>query len=120
MNRRLDFTPEDAKKILAGIKTETRRRIYRPYTWFKPGDTFAVDSKSFRITAIDRQRLGDITEEEVAREGFVRGGEFVDRWLKLHLSYHPLEEVLVIKFEPAGEQTKAMDRNLEITPSLLA
>jgi hypothetical protein len=101
--RRLFFKPEMAEKILAGIKTETRRRIRRPYTWFRPGDTFAVGSESFRITAIDRQRLGDMTEEDIRREGLNGRSEFVDLWARFYGNHDSEEEVLVLRFEPARE-----------------
>lgn len=73
--------PGTADATVTGVKTVTRRRVNpgRSCRW-KPGRTAHVYRRDPRtgeppfglveIVSVRRERLGDITDDEVAREGF--------------------------------------------------
>lgn len=51
---------------LAGVKTEQRRDGVYGY----PGESFELDNRSFEITSLTHERLGDMTNEHARAEGF--------------------------------------------------
>ena len=75
-----NFTkPED---ILSGRKTATRRATAYGA---KPGDIFSAGRiGSFRITAVYRQQLGDMTEEDAKKEGCDSLKDFKALWQRMH------------------------------------
>lgn len=52
--------------VLEGRKSQQRRDGVYAY----PGETFELDGVAFRISALFRQRLGDMTEADARAEGF--------------------------------------------------
>jgi hypothetical protein len=75
-----NFTkPED---ILSGRKTATRRATGYGA---KPGDTLlAGRTGRFRITAVYRQQLGEMTEEDAKKEGCDSLKDFKALWQRMH------------------------------------
>jgi len=108
MRRQLKFMSDSARKILEGLKTETRRRLTPRNLHFKAGDTFVVNGHVYRVVSTRIQRLGEMSNEEIAREGYNNREQFADDWRKLHprKGYDPRQEVLVLRFEPAGVQNR--------------
>ncbi|MEM2105002.1 MAG: ASCH domain-containing protein [Candidatus Bathyarchaeia archaeon] len=89
--------------ILQGRKTQTRRihkyelTVGRTYgirsTWFeKP-------KAHIRITRKFRQRLGDITETEIRKEGFDSLENFKQAWKAIHGDWNPEQTVIAYEFE---------------------
>jgi hypothetical protein len=76
---------------LAGRKTQQRRDGLYAY----PNETFTLDDVLFRVTAVERQRLGDITEDDARREGFPGLGAYKDLILRMHAGMPWDEEALV-------------------------
>lgn len=96
------------ESVLSGKKTQTRRRI-KPERKFiyRVGKTYAVQPKRgqpavarFEVTAIRKQRLGEITHEEALAEGFASVADYQKLWRKQYGSFDPNEEVWVIEFKP--------------------
>ena len=104
------FTKENIELISHGLKTETRRIWKKPHV--KVGKTYQCrtsryaktpeDSPYIKITAMRKERLGEITPEAAKREGMDSGlkvFQFRELWVKLHGLWDPDQEVYVIDFE---------------------
>lgn len=100
------FKQEHVPMILSGRKTQTRRKwkkprakvgsIHQAKTGFKKDDTFAL----IRITGIRHEAMGDISDEDVYREGYDSREAFADIWRRIHgTDPDPTEVVTVIDFE---------------------
>ena len=63
-----------------GIKTQQRRDGV--YGW--PGEEFELDGMVFVITALTRERLGDMTDEQALAEGYPN----LDVYKEIILSMH--------------------------------
>ena len=110
------FKRHHLRKVLSGDKTQTRR-CHR-HTW-KIGKTYAIRDRWFSkpqghitVTRKFRQRLGDVSLEDVQKEGFNSLEEFKQEWIKLHGSWSPEQIVICYEFkltdprnheEPKGE-----------------
>lgn len=102
------FKPEHVGLILSGRKTQTRRvwkksrarvgAVHKAKTALFSPDHFAL----IRITGLRRERLGDITLEDVRREGYDTLEEFKAVWVRINGSWDPELEVYVVSFELAG------------------
>lgn len=100
------FKPEHVPMILSGRKTQTRRKWKRPRvcvgsihkakTGFRKNETFA----RIRITGLRQERLGDISDEDVPREGYDSRETLADVWRRIYgANSNPDEIVRVIDFE---------------------
>jgi hypothetical protein len=99
----LIFKGEHLDKILSGTKTQTRRasrpkvkvgqsvRLRRGYSKYL--------SESIIIQNVYTQRLGEITKEEIQKEGFNSHNEFINAWSLLYGSWTPDKIIWVIDFE---------------------
>ena len=95
--------------ILSGRKTQTRRvwkkprarvgAVHKAKTALFSRDNFAL----IRIIGLRRERLGDITLEDVRREGYDTLEEFKAVWVRVNKSWDPELEVYVVSFELAGK-----------------
>ena len=90
------------QKILRGEKTQTRRRGSRLY---KVGHVYKVQRSRYSrgdikilITRRYRQRLGDITSEEIHKEGYSTLEEFKQAWIDINGYWNPEEIVTVYEF----------------------
>jgi hypothetical protein len=88
--------------IREGRKTQTRR--VHKYTW-RLGGVYAVRTSYFgkpegyiRIVRKFRQRLGDISAEDVQKEGFSSLEEFKQAWIAIHGVWDPDLVVTVYEF----------------------
>jgi hypothetical protein len=101
------FTKENIELIRQGKKTETRRIWKKPHV--KVGKTYQCrtsryaktpeDSPYIKITAMRKEKLGEITSESMQREGTNDLPEFKELWGRLHGSWNPDQEVYVVDFE---------------------
>jgi hypothetical protein len=101
------FRPQLVEKILAGEKTETRRKVgpdgKRRY---RPGRTYAVQPgrtemgvARIRVLSAEPEALKEVTEEGARREGFGNRAEFLDYWRGLYGAADPEQAVWVVRFE---------------------
>ena len=97
------FRPELVPLVLDGRKTQTRRLGVFEYT---PGRDYAVQPGRgkhavgrIKVTAVRRERLGDISQADALREGFASRWEFIAYWRDLHGSWEPDLKPIVIDFE---------------------
>jgi hypothetical protein len=63
---RLIRHPKLIAAALAGTKTQQRRDGLYAY----PNETFELEGVTFVVTAVERQRLGDMTDADAQREGY--------------------------------------------------
>ena len=66
--------------VLAGRKTQQRRNGVYGY----PGETFELKGKSFKITDLRRETLGDMTDEDARREGYSGLEMYMDLIKRMH------------------------------------
>jgi len=91
--------------ILSGAKTQTRRPN-SPNV--KEGGTYRLRAgnkptgRSITVTRVCTQRLGDVTQEEAAAEGFSTLGEFMETWANIYGSWRPEQTVYVVEFRLDG------------------
>jgi len=97
------FKRRHLRKVLSGDKTQTRRSHRR--TW-KIGKTYAIRDRWFSkpqghitVTRKFRQRLGDVSNEDIRKEGFSSLEEFKQEWTELHGSWNPNEIVNCYEFK---------------------
>lgn len=119
----MQFRRELAEAIMRGEKTATRRKLsdnprspwWREKCSYDVGQVFAVQPGrgvkgigSARVTAVYKQRLGEMSEADALAEGFqAKNGLpayswFDATWQKINRKYDRTEEVWVVEFELAG------------------
>jgi N4-acetylcytidine amidohydrolase len=76
----LMVVPEHIVQILKGGKHMSRR--FRK--WGDEGDVFHVRGKAFRFFRVARMRVGDITDDDIRKEGYATREEFEQMWVKAH------------------------------------
>jgi len=83
--------------ILSGEKTQTRRLSGR----YRPGEIYRVNNTEIwiLITRKYRQRLGDISREEIFKEGFSSPSEFRQAWKRIYGRYDPDLQVWAYEFK---------------------
>jgi hypothetical protein len=99
----ITFRADNIKKILEGRKTQTRRRSRYQ---LKVGRVYGIKDNWFsnpaacvRITRRFKQRLGDISPEDVRKEGYDSFEDFQAAWIKLHASWKSNDVITVYEFE---------------------
>ena len=98
---RLIRHPKSIRAVLSGDKTEQRRNgVYA-----HPGEAFVLEDVRFTVTDIERQRLGDMTDDDAVAEGYESLEAYKDLILKMHrgMSWDEDSEVWVHKFARANE-----------------
>jgi hypothetical protein len=113
------FSKSNLEKVLRGKKTQTRRlsdryqvgRIYGIRTWI-----YEKALARIKITAKRQERLGDISPEDLRREGYETLEEFKEAWTKFYakkLGWHPELIVWVYDFvlveAPKGKPLPSRD-----------
>ena len=93
------------QKVRSGEKTQTRRTHKR--TW-KLGKTYSIRASYFgkpeghiKITKKFQQKLGEISPEDVKKEGFNSLEEFRKAWIEINGSWDPEQIVIVYEFRVA-------------------
>lgn len=118
------FQPDAILLIRERRKTQTRRPV-------KPGETRCryhtgriysaqpgrgkPGEIKITIMSVRQERLGDITQQDVQREGFRFAGQFRDRWTELHGHFDPDQLVWVITFAH-GDRRDQFDVPRLLTP----
>jgi hypothetical protein len=94
---RLVTHPKLVAAAKAGIKTQQRRDGV--YAW--PGETFDLEGITFIVTHLERQRLGDLTDEHAKAEGYPDLESYRDIILRMHpgMTWNPDSLVWVHTFE---------------------
>jgi len=100
------FKKQFLQQIIKGTKTQTRR-LKKPQLTI--GKTYPLRKNyqtnlphSIKIIDIYPQILGEITDEDLQREGFEDNDAFKDMWREIYGSYDPAEYIWVIEFEYIG------------------
>jgi len=103
------YRKDSREKILIGKKTQTRRR--QPRRMLRVGkiyrmkkDWYTWTHSQLRITRRFRQRLGDITHEEVKKEGYESLEDFKQAWEEINGNWDPDEVVTVYEFKLVKEK----------------
>ena len=112
------FKKQLFEKILRGEKTQTRRFMER-----KPGRRvyevgervgiragYTKPTAYITITRKFEQKLGDISEEDARKEGFVSVEEFKQQWVSLYQRWTPELVVWVYEFELANQGSPSRDK----------
>lgn len=81
---------------LSGQKTEQRR----DGVYGLPGETFELQGQVFEITSLTHDRLGDMTDEDAAREGFGDLESYRSLIIRMHrgMEWDPEHRVWVHRF----------------------
>ncbi len=79
---RLIRHPKLIAAAIAGIKTQQRRDGLYAY----PNETFELEGIPFIITSVERQRLGDMTEDDAKAEGYPGLEVYKQIILQMHAS----------------------------------
>lgn len=88
---RLIRHPKLVNSALAGTKTQQRRDGLYAY----PNETFMLESVPFIITAVQRHRLGDMTEADAQAEGYPNLKSYKNIILQMHANMDWNEDGLV-------------------------
>ena len=108
------FKRRHLRKVLDGTKTQTRRT--HRYT-LQIGKTYAIRDRWFSkpqghilITRKFKQRLGNISQEDLQKEGFSSLEEFKQEWINCygHGSWNP--DTVVTAYEYKLADSKQMRR----------
>lgn len=98
----LVFKEDNLKRVLEGRKTQTRRLGNNRLT---VGRLYSVKCRYFEkgkdkvlITRKFKQRLGEISLEDVRKEGFASLEEFQAVWTRIYGRWDPGEVVTVYEF----------------------
>jgi len=100
------------RKILDGTKTQTRRpssgfsgRAYKVGDVVPLRDSFRGPARAqILITRRFQQRLGDISLDEVRKEGFTSLEEFKREWMSIYGEWNPDQTVTVYEFRLVKEK----------------
>lgn len=108
------FKRRHIHKIQQCQKTQTRRTHKR--TW-KLGKTYSIRASYFgkpeghiKISKKFQQKLGEISPEDVKREGFNSLEEFRTAWKEINGSWNPEQTVTVYEFELVGDSNPLSSR----------
>ncbi len=77
---RLIRHPKLVEAALKGQKTQQRRDGLYAY----PGETFELEGVPFVVTSVERQRLGDMTDDDARAEGYPDLAFYKNLILKMH------------------------------------
>ena len=96
------FKKEHITLILEGKKTQTRRRhrhiLKEGKVYDIKTDYYHRTGDKIQITAVRRQRLGDMTPNEAQAEGGYTLEEFKEVWRRISGDWDPDEVVVVYEF----------------------
>lgn len=88
---RLIRHPKLVEAALAGRKTQQRRDGLYAY----PGEVFELEGVTFKVVSVERQRLGDMTDQDAQAEGYPNLDFYKDLILKMHQGMNWEDEHLV-------------------------
>lgn len=88
---RLIRHPKLVAAALSGQKTQQRRDGLYAY----PGETFILEGVEFVVTGVDRQKIGDMSDEDAQAEGYPNLAMYKDIILRMHANMEWNEDGLV-------------------------
>lgn len=93
---RMITKPEDVEKVLAGKKTATRRNG----RYADPGEIMVLEGRSFQVTRVYSQSLGELTDEIAIQEGYANLEDYKQSILSIHpgMPWLPQMKVWVHEF----------------------
>jgi len=104
------FKRRNLELVLAGKKTQTRRthkqewKIGHVYSarasWFEKAKAWILITRKFK------QRLSNISQEDVEKEGFKTLSEFREEWRKINGSWEPNTLVIIYEFKLCSKERK--------------
>jgi len=96
---RLIRHPKLVEAAKTGLKTQQRRDGLYAY----PGETFDLDGMRFLVTSVERQTLGDMTEEDAIAEGYPSLAAYRELILRMHpgMAWSDEDLVWVHRFQRA-------------------
>ena len=94
---RLVRHPKLVEAALSGKKTQQRRDGIYAY----PGETFELEGVGFTVTSLERQKLGDMTDEDANAEGYPSLDMYKGLILKMHagMTWEKDDQVWVHSFK---------------------
>lgn len=95
---RMITNEQDIKLVLEGKKTATRRNG----RYADPGETFELQGKTFEVTQVYPQTLGEMTDSHAQQEGYESMENYKNYILSLHpgMPFLPHMQVWVHEFKP--------------------
>lgn len=112
------FAGKQANLVIAGRKTECRLPVTSAKCPIRPEHDYAVQARGngpelgrIRILAVEKQRLGDITPEQVRREGHKTPGDFETHWRDQYGGFDADQEVWAIFFVPFNDEVRIPARD---------
>ncbi len=88
---RLVRHPKLVAAALSGQKTQQRRDGVYAY----PGEKFQLDGVDFTVTALERQKLGEMSNDDAQAEGYPSIEMYKNLILKMHAGMEWNEDALV-------------------------
>jgi len=88
---RLVRHPKLVAAALSGQKTQQRRDGLYAY----PGESFLLEGVEFVVTGVDREKIGDMTDDDAKAEGYPNLAMYKEMILKMHANMEWNEEGLV-------------------------
>lgn len=88
---RLVRQPKLVEAALAGKKTQQRRDGIYAY----PGEVFSLEGVDFKITQVERRKLGEMTDMDAKAEGYPNLEIYKEIILKMHANMEWNKENLV-------------------------
>ena len=88
---RLIRHPKLVEAALSGRKTQQRRDGLYAY----PGETFSLEGVEFVVTSVERQRIGDMSDQDAQAEGYPNMAMYKDLILKMHANMEWNDDGLV-------------------------
>lgn len=94
---RMITNEQDIQLVLEGKKTATRRNG----RYADPGETFELQGKTFEVTQVYSQTLGEMTDSHAQQEGYENMESYKNYILSLHpgMPFLPHMQVWVHEFK---------------------
>lgn len=94
---RLIRQPKLIEAALNGKKTQQRRDGIYAY----PGESFTLEGVEFEVTSLERQKIGEMTDQDAQAEGYPNLAVYKDIILKMHanMDWNPESSVWVHTFK---------------------
>ncbi|SHE96597.1 ASCH domain-containing protein [Desulfofundulus australicus DSM 11792] len=97
------FKPEHVEPILSGCKTQTRRlgkKRWKVGSVHQCRLSYRMEPFAYvRVTAVRRERLGNITDDDARREGYLSVEAYREAFERIYGFWDPDVDVWVVDFE---------------------
>jgi hypothetical protein len=103
----IDMSTVEADELLPSERMRTGAaegevtQVHRGHRYADEGDTFTVDGASFEVVEVTERTLGDLTDEDVRKEGFddLEGYRQMLNHAHEHFEWDDGSEVVLHRFE---------------------